>query len=63
MIDLTSVAGAPGMMAALMNQAASAQNLEIAVVKKSQELEKAQGEAALKLIDSAQSANSLDVYA
>lgn len=63
MMISTSVAGAPGLMAALMNQAASAQNLEIAVVKKSQELEKARGEAALKLIDSAQSANWLDVYA
>ena len=63
MIDSTSAAGAPSLMAALMNQAVSAQNLEIAVVKKSQEIEKAQGEAALKLIDSAQPTNSLDVYA
>jgi hypothetical protein len=65
MINSTSGTAAPGLMTALMNEATSKQSLEIALVKKTQDVEKAQGEAALKLIDSAQVVKSggVDVYA
>lgn len=65
MINSTSSSNAPGLMTALMNEATAKQNLEITLVKKSQDIEKAQGESALKLIDSAQpsKAGGIDVYA
>lgn len=65
MINSTSTATASGLMTALMNDASSKQSLEIALLKKSQDVERAQGEAALKLIDSAQVLKSggVDVYA
>lgn len=63
MINSTSAVGTPSLMTAMINQASFNQNLEMAVVKKSQELERTQGEAALKLIESAGAVNSIDVYA
>lgn len=48
-----SVGGAPGLATALMKEKTAMQNVEVAVVKKGQDLEKAKGESALKLIDSA----------
>jgi len=40
-------------MAALMKEAAAKQTLEVSVIKKGQEIEKMQGDSALKLIDAA----------
>lgn len=57
--------GAPGLATALMKEATAKQDVEVAVIKKSQDIEKAQGEAALKLIDSASGASvgKIDLYA
>lgn len=57
---------APALTTALLKEAAANQELGIAVVKKGQNIEKAQGEAALKLIDSSSSVASsgrIDLYA
>lgn len=66
MIASVGGSGAPGLATALMKEATAKQGVEVSVVKKSQDIEKAQGEAALKLIDSASSVASsgrIDVYA
>ena len=65
---VSSVGGtcASGLTTALLKEAAANQELGIAVVKKGQDVEKAQGEAALKLISSASSVASsgrIDLYA
>lgn len=65
---VSSVGGstAPALTTALLKEAAANQELGIAVVKKGQNIEKAQGEAALKLIDSSSSVTSsgqIDLYA
>lgn len=52
-------------MTALMKEATAKQNLEVTMVKKAQDVEKVQGEAALKLIEAAGSvpqAGKIDVY-
>ncbi len=53
MIGSISGSNAPGLATALMKDATARQNLEVAVIKKSQDIEKMQGEAALKLIETA----------
>jgi hypothetical protein len=65
MIGSVGGSGAPGLATALMKEATAKQDVEVAVIKKSQDIEKAQGEAALKLIDSASSvsAGRIDLYA
>ncbi len=53
MVSSISGSNAPGLMTALMKDATARQNLEVAVLKKGQDIEKMQGEATLKLIDAA----------
>ncbi len=65
---VSSVGGpsVPGLVTAQLKESAANQELEIAVIKKGQNIEKAQGEAALKLIDSSSSVASpgrIDLYA
>jgi hypothetical protein len=65
---VSSVGGStvPALTTALLKEAAANQELGIAVVKKGQNIERAQGEAALKLIDSSSSVASsgrIDLYA
>lgn len=45
--------GSSALLAVMMKEAHTQQNLQVAVVKKAQDAEKMQGEAALKLIDAA----------
>lgn len=65
---VSSVGGpsVPALTTALLKEAAANQELGIAVVRKGQNIERAQGEAALKLIDSSSSVASsgrIDLYA
>ena len=53
MVSSVGGSGALGLTTALMKEAAANQELGIAVIKKGQDVEKAQGDAALKLISSA----------
>jgi|GEM_PF-649380 cellobiose-specific phosphotransferase system component IIB len=53
MVSSVSGGSASGLMAALMKEAAAKQTLEVSVIKKGQEIEKMQGDSALKLIDAA----------
>ena len=53
MVSSVSSTNAPGLLTALMKEATAKQNLEVTMVKKAQDVEKMQGEAALKLIDAA----------
>lgn len=65
MISSVGSAGGGGLLAAVMKEATAAQDVEITLIKKSQDLEKANGESALKLIASATTAVSsgqIDVY-
>lgn len=64
MVNSVTGGSSAGLLSAVMKGAADKQNLEVAVLKKSQDLQKMQGESALKLIDSAGAAapsNSVDV--
>lgn len=66
MVGSVSGGNAPGLMTALMKEVAARQNLEVSLVKKAQDVEKMQGEAAIKLIETAGSvveAGNLDIYA
>ncbi|MCF7966549.1 MAG: hypothetical protein K9L79_13570 [Methylobacter tundripaludum] len=58
MIDSVGGAGGGGLLTAVMKEATAAQNVEFALIKKSQDIEKANGESALKLIASATAAAS-----
>ena len=63
MVD--SVSGdAPGLATALMNKKTEEENTAVALVKKAQDIEKAEGESALQLIESATpiQAGQLDVF-
>jgi hypothetical protein len=65
---VSSVGGpsVPVLTTALLKEASANQELGIAVIKKGQNIERAQGEAALKLIDSSSSVASsgrIDLYA
>ena len=51
-----------GLMTALMKEATAKENVEISVVKKAQQIDQIQGEAALKLIDAAVPAAGVDVH-
>jgi len=53
---------APGLATALMKQKTSEEQLAVTVIKKSQDIEKAQGEAAVKLIEAA-APGKIDTYA
>ncbi|ANE54562.1 hypothetical protein [Methylomonas sp. DH-1] len=64
MADSVSGVNSSGMLAAVLQQAANKQELAVAVVKKGQEVQAVQGEAALKLIDSAAAVpGRIDTYA
>jgi hypothetical protein len=66
MVSSVGGSGASGLTTALLKEAAANQELGIAVIKKGQDVEKTQGEAALKLIDSSSSVASsgrIDLYA
>lgn len=66
MISSVSGANAPGLMTALMKEATARQDLDVTLVKKAQDVEKMQGEAALKLIEAAGNVaepGKIDVYA
>lgn len=52
---------ATGLLSAVMKEKSNRQDLEVAVLKKGQEIQKMQGDAALKLIDSAGGASSAKV--
>ncbi|QPK63140.1 hypothetical protein IVG45_20420 [Methylomonas sp. LL1] len=53
MVDSVSSGNAAGLITALMSEVAAKQNLQVGLVKKAQDVEKMQGEAALKLIEAA----------
>jgi len=58
MINSVGSAAGGGLLASIMKEATASQDVEIALIKKSQDLEKANGESALKLIASATAATS-----
>lgn len=65
MISSVGGSGVSLLIAAAMKEATAAQDVEIAVLKKGQDIEKANGESALKLIASAigtTSAGGIDVH-
>jgi N-acyl-D-aspartate/D-glutamate deacylase len=53
MVGSVGGAGAAGLATALMKEKTAVQDVEVSLVKKGQDIEKAKGESALKLIDSA----------
>ncbi len=63
MIGSVGSSNALGLITAFMNEATTQQKVEDSLVKKSLEVEKAQGEAALQLIDSASTVGRIDVHA
>ncbi|MFI3184868.1 MAG: hypothetical protein QX198_02685 [Methylococcaceae bacterium] len=66
MIGSVGGSGALGLATAFMKQVTATQDIEVAVIKKGQDIEKAQGDSALKLIDSASSVTGtgrIDLYA
>jgi len=66
MIGSVGGSNAPGLATALMKEKTAMQDVAVAVIKKGQDIEKANGEAALKLIDSASNVagtGHIDVYA
>ena len=66
MIGSVGGAGTSGLVAALMKEKTAAQDVEVSLIKKGQDIEKAKGESALKLIDSASGvtgAGHIDVHA
>lgn len=50
------------LLTSYMQSSATSQDVAVAVLKKAQDVEQAQGEAALKLIDSASASGKIDVY-
>ncbi len=60
MISSVGSAGG-GLIAAVMKEATAAQDVGFALMKKSQDIEKANGESALKLIATATSPGRIDV--
>jgi len=63
MVGSVEGANAPGLMTALMKEVSAKQSLEVSVLKKAQDVEKMQGDAALKLIEAAGQPGAIDVYA
>lgn len=53
MVGSVSGGAAAGLMTALLKEVSAKQSLEVNLVKKAQDVEKMQGEAALKLIETA----------
>jgi len=66
MVGSVSGASAAGLATALMKEKTAVQGVEVSLVKKGQDIEKAKGESALKLIDSASGVTGsehIDVHA
>jgi hypothetical protein len=66
MVGSVGGAGAPGLATALMKEKTAMQDVEVSLVKKGQDIEKAKGASALKLIDSASGvmgSGHIDVHA
>ncbi|HEY8158134.1 MAG TPA: hypothetical protein VIF10_05455 [Methylobacter sp.] len=66
MVGSVGGAGATGLATALMKEKTAVQDVEVSLVKKDQDIEKAKGESALKLIDSASvvtGSGHIDVHA
>ena len=61
MINSLTSSNTQGLVTAAIKDAATKQDIGFSLLKKSQDIEKAQGEAALKLIDSA-SSGQIDVH-
>ncbi|GEM_PF-1354780 len=57
-INSVGNAGGAGLIAAVMKEATATQDVEFALLKKSQDMDKANGESALQLIASATAATS-----
>jgi len=62
MISSVGSQDAPGLATALMNKKTAEEELAVTVIKKGQDIEKAQGEAAVKMIESA-APGRIDTYA
>ncbi len=65
MVGSVETGNATAVLTALMNEVTTKQNLQVSVIKKAQEVDQAQGEAALKLIEAAgngEQAGHIDVY-
>jgi len=60
MVNSVGSGSAPGLATALMQAKTDRENLEVAVVKKGQDIEKERGEAAVKLIE-ATSPGKIDI--
>lgn len=58
MVNAISGTGSTELIATLVQQQSTAQSIDTAVLQKSQEIQKTQGEAAIKLIDSAANAGN-----
>jgi hypothetical protein len=65
MVDSVSGGNALNLVSAALAEMTAKQNLDVALVKKAQDVQKAQGEAAVKLIEAASvpAQNSIDVRA
>ncbi|MBS4050140.1 MAG: hypothetical protein KGZ69_02930 [Methylomonas sp.] len=66
MVGSISGGNAPGLMAALLKEVSAKQSLEVTLAAKARDVEKMQGEAALKLIETAGNAagsGKIDVHA
>lgn len=65
MVGSISGGNAPGLMAALLKEVSAKQSLEVTLAAKARDVEKMQGEAALKLIETAGNAagsGKIDVH-
>ncbi|MCQ8126908.1 hypothetical protein [Methylomonas rivi] len=66
MVGSISGGNAPGLMAALLKEVSAKQSLEVTLAAKARDVEKMQGEAALKLIETAGNvagSGKIDVHA
>ncbi len=64
MVDsISGGGGAPGLATALMNKKTAEETIAVEVVKIGLDAQKAEGEAAVKLIESAAPAGRIDTYA
>ncbi len=61
MIGSVNSGDAPGLLTAMMNKKTTDEQIEVAILKKGLDAQKAEGEATLKLIDSA-SSGGVDVH-
>jgi hypothetical protein len=53
MVDSVSSGNTPSLVSAVLAEVTAKQNLEVSLVKKAQDVQKIQGEAAIKLIEAA----------